>query len=611
MSKCSSTSTITLTSHSTITISRILPARYNEVFKNANISFLAKKLPDGHITASYFDATAQTDNVVHSDAHSFHAPSLRGHRSLWWGQSFFESTWNAIKSVGAAVETIVVTIIDVVEVLVTGDYDAHMTLDVATWTWNTEDGESSAGPINIDGKITCNDCYMHSELAFKFDLVINDYDIELATLVGEGDMVISAGSSVSVSAGTITNSVRVANLDMGGIHFMIGPVPVVLTATIPIDLGYEIMLSEAASFTIGARFAGSVSYGFTYTTRNGFERISKSEFQHSGGVTDVTVPERITAIVFVKPVVVIQVDHIGGPDIGVKAFLEYVIDKGTQDSWTDPCSGHPKLSMNAGLQATIGAHVNIMDILTKDFGSIAVFSTQLPILAGCLTGFNEIDDDHHLLLSADSQEARDAVFRVVHSSGKILADPETTNDRGTTYGTTWSGLFHGTPSNPKCALFPESRALVVQNLNAVIMGDPMIDVTMVSSDISNAELLNEGVKDFCCIHSAWSFRLAEGGATFLELKSTSGIEDYNERTAQNEADSTCFNTARISASHYYIGTYSENAMSISLTDTLGCASMTLNRVTPGTTGWFLHERLQARKAKKIEEEKAALALAEE
>lgn len=115
--------------------------------------------------------------------------------------------------------------------------------------------------------------------------------------------------------------------------------------------------------------------------------------------------------------------------------------QGSDDTWTSPCANHPKLSFNAGIQGTIGAHVNIMDIVKKEFPARAIFSIKKPILAGCLMGFNDIEDSESPLLShVDSTESLGAVHRVLHPSGKVLADPTYTND-GTSYGTTWYGTY--------------------------------------------------------------------------------------------------------------------------------------------------------------------------
>ena len=274
-------------------------------------------------------------------------------------------------------------------------------------------------------------------------------------------------------------------------------------------------MSSDATFTVGARFSGHAQYGFKYTDRYGFEAISDSNFDHSGGITDINVPDHLGAMIYVKPVMVIQVEHIGGPDIGLKTFLEYVIEKGTDDAWTSPCANHPKLSFNAGIQGTIGAHVNIMDIVKKESPSRAIFSIKKPILAGCIMGFNEIDEHSPLLSHTDSEESKNAVHRVLHESGKVLADPTYTND-GTAYGTTWFGTYKRTGSNAKCGSFPDFRTLAVQNVDATKLGDdPLVDVVIASSDAQNDD---NKKKDFCTRHSSWSWSGRGGSSGMLSME---------------------------------------------------------------------------------------------
>ena len=586
-----------------VEFSGLAQARYNDVFKNAKISFAASKFPDAHFETTNYDTSKQTANYVEGPFVRPLADNLRGGRRklfFGWGKKIFNSVWNGIKRVAKVVETVVKTVVMIVEVLATGDYDAHETIYHRELSWNTNDGGQSASSDVMIGRIKCGDCYMHADIEFRFDLVIDDYDVELAQLVGDGSYVLSAQSKVTVEGGTIADEVTAATVDMGSVHFMIGPVPVVLGATVPIDLGYEISMSSDASFTVGARFEGHAQYGFKYTDKFGFEAISDSNFEHSGGITDITVPDHLGAMIYVKPVMVIQVEHIGGPDIGLKTFLEYVLEKGIDDTWTSPCANLPKLSFNAGIQGTIGAHVNIMGVVKKEFPSRAIFSIKKPILAGCLVGYNDIADEHSALLShAESEESQNAVHRVLHESGKVMADPRYTND-GTAYGTTWFGTFKSDKSNPRCGAFPEFRTMAVQNVDATKLGDdPLVDVVIASSDAQNVDGKR---RDFCTRHSSWSWG-GRSGSLLMQPRSDEDFEEYVEHTADSDGDSSCLNSASITGSMYY-GTYTKNMETVSLTDSLGCTTIQLERIMPATTEWHLKKRLEAKEEKRRLEEEA-------
>ena len=222
-----------------------------------------------------------------------------------WCKKVSNSIWNGIKHVAKAVETVVKTIVIVVKFPVTGDYHAHETFYHKELSWNTNDrGNSASGGVMI-GKLRCNDCYMHAEVEFCFDLEINDFDVDLAQQLAEGSYILAAQSKVTVEGGTISEEGKAATVNMGSVHFMIGPVPIVLGDTVAIHLGYEISTSSDAFFDVSVRFEGHAQYGFKYTDCFGFEAISDSDFDHSRGITDITIPEQIGAIIYVKSVFVI------------------------------------------------------------------------------------------------------------------------------------------------------------------------------------------------------------------------------------------------------------------------------------------------------------------
>ena len=152
-------------------------------------------------------------------------------------------------------------------------------------------------------------------------------------------------------------------------------------------------------------------------------------------------------------------------------------------------------------------------------------------------------------------------------------------------------------SNPRCSSFPESRTLAVQNVDAMKLGtDPMVDVVIASSDAQNGDGQK---KNFCTRHSSWSWG-GRSGTILMEPRADDDFEEYVESTVDNEADSSCLNSASITTSRYY-GTYSANMDTVTLTDSLGCTTILLERVMPETTEWALRARAAAAVGAALEE----------
>jgi hypothetical protein len=97
------------------------------------------------------------------------------------------------------------------------------------------------------------------------------------------------------------------------------------------------------------------------------------------------------ADVYIMPVVNINIDHIGGPKIGFKGFVEPVIEFQSESpcSTSKPWGPAAKYTFNWGLQLTIGAFLNITvgdtSILPpKTWGPTQIFNLKWPLTSGCI-----------------------------------------------------------------------------------------------------------------------------------------------------------------------------------------------------------------------------------
>ncbi|GMH82090.1 hypothetical protein TrST_g9741 [Triparma strigata] len=599
---------------SSITFSNLSKASYSDCFKEAKIHFSTKKYPENHFTQRKLDVTKQTDRRKLSKRTTSPNSLRSSARRTNWFTDACTDVWNTVVDVAEEVESVVETVINVVVSLASGHYESHETLQGPEFAWNTQDGEKSDGPTKIDDVFTCDDCYMYAGVAFQFDLIINDYGLDLASLIVEGKMVLQVKLAADISSQyEVSNEVQAAEIEMDPIKFAVSGVPFVLDTKVPIMLGYDTKFDPKAQFSLDVRFEGDVSYGFKYSYDKGFQSISESNFDHRGDITDVNVPNTLTQTIYIKPVLVMTVDHIGGPDVGVKAYMEYIVDGGnySPDNFQDPCPNDPKLTFNAGLQATIGGHIDIEvageTLFKKDYDSVAVFSIKKPILSACLMSYNEVENDSPNLLEHGSAEAEKSVLRVLHPSGKVwdAGDIDNTWNDGSVYGTTWYGTLTRNDDDDyhrsSCDNFPEFRTLTLQNIGVTKTGSgDMIDLVVVSSDAQDASTSASGNSDYCTQYSSWilsCYGEARYGGSFIfkPIETPNNLVDYVGFTAMdsygnpNPDDSSCLNSASIRAG--YSGDFSANYETLTMFDSLGCSKIELHRVHEDTTEWKIRQKM--------------------
>ena len=121
----------------------------------------------------------------------------------------------------------------------------------------------------------------------------------------------------------------------------------VINVTIPVHAGYTFDLDVSGSIRATGSMGGGAKYGSQYlpkdqTATGGFQYIHSHSFEHTGAITS---SEQVTAqveslkyiclvlctniswqvVVYVMLVINIQIDHIGGPNIAIKGFVEPIV----------------------------------------------------------------------------------------------------------------------------------------------------------------------------------------------------------------------------------------------------------------------------------------------
>lgn len=105
-------------------------------------------------------------------------------------------------------------------------------------------------------------------------------------------------------------------MEFDDIQISIDGIPIVISLSIPVALGYSLDVSNAVALSFRGQVHGPLSYGLSYQKGrehgDDLEIITKSAFTHGGVVT--TLPEEnANLMLYIMPVVQIHVHHLGVP----------------------------------------------------------------------------------------------------------------------------------------------------------------------------------------------------------------------------------------------------------------------------------------------------------
>lgn len=394
----------------------------------------------------------------------------------------------------------------------------------------------------------------------------------------------------------------------------VGPLPVVIGIAVPVHVGFDISATFDSSLSMGLSASGSVKYGISYDSSNGFVPISQSSYTHKGSLGSLTpgpTSDSTTLQLYVMPVAVVNVEYIGGPNVGLKGFAEFAISAGTEATCGDqkgtnidmveakplepvmktnhqmeedllaltqsdvqaspsPQPAPPAVGVQAsvglGLQATIGGKISIHapsmpPIYTHTFAPKAVYSMKWPITSGCIStyvGEAPPDDEAHTYT---------LVPPIAPVPRLAAGDPITSvylKNSGTVPGTTWHGTITRLKTSGDCASYPATQVLSLQLINVPYDGS----LTLVGANNYNTYSSGDTSGEACVVQSGFTANwYASGSLTVMPATSNS---DYSGCTLSPPKQP-----------YGYAGTFTAGWKSISAQDsmqwcvkprTLACAS---------------------------------------
>jgi hypothetical protein len=121
-----------------------------------------------------------------------------------------------------------------------------------------------------------------------------------------------------------------------------------------------------------------------YTPTDGLQLIHTNSFTPTGSFP-AQVSANIGVAVYIQPIVIITIDHIGGPNVGLKATLLGTIG---YDSSKATCPG--TISLNLQVALTLGADIDIAfadhTLYQKSFAPALLASWSTPLVTNCFGG---------------------------------------------------------------------------------------------------------------------------------------------------------------------------------------------------------------------------------
>jgi len=375
------------------------PAGFAEMFQSARLSFKTTMFPKAH----------HLHDLAQDPAHRAAFKSYLSHVNVdseadaklgWWPFSAITKVVDDFKALGQKVADVVKTVVHVAVAIATGTVDYDHTEDLASLRWNYD--ASSSGHVErdnwvIDDSVTCVACFLDLEVGFHMDLHIRDFELVSVAAWIEGQMTSQVNMNLDAEAQyNRANDTVLATVKVPDIDIVIGEIPMTISITIPVHAGYVFDLDATATVSAKGKMSGQVKYGFQYMPQDtsplgGFPYIHFNSMDHEGLAVNMSLDVSAQLDVYIMPVIDISIDHLGGPNIGIKGFVEPVI----QFKSSSPCNRGSSpwgpgstYTINWGLQLTIGARLDVtlgpIHVLDKSWGPDQIFHIKWPLSSGCL-----------------------------------------------------------------------------------------------------------------------------------------------------------------------------------------------------------------------------------
>lgn len=545
-------------------------AHLAEYFKDLKLRFHTQRYPKKRVHGNAPADPVVSNRRLLSNASS---PHVGG-----WFSNALSAAWNGIKTIGSDVEKVVDATVHTIKDLVDGDLDASGEADTSfDWNFDSASSKAKVDNIEVDESVSCEGCFAHAELGVHLNLDIESHQVSLVEAYVEGKASASSGSKISSSGSAQSSYDKVVytyTLDTPIVIFL-GPVPVTIDLTVPFHVGYEMSADFQAAVEASYSASGDVKYGVKYDSSisDDLLPISVETFTHDGTLGDFYLDATANLVLYVMPVAIFEVEYIGGPTFGLKTFLEFDMDVGTEvecPSSEIPRVSEPlveasaaaanraddgayKVTTNLGFHISVGAkidiHIGDEHLYQKEFPEKGIWSKKvnIPQGTGCFepgTNGRKMIAPHRHLYKERPQDTDNLVS-----------------------GTTWEGTV--TNQGGSCSDFPKLQQINLQ-ITRVGFNDPQRggDAFFIGS-IHYADYDDDNTGQACVIQSGFSASWRPGGFQLLFEQDASSPDssDYSACT-KGPPDSSWINR--------FLGSWSGDGWSeIDAQDANGCMILKL------------------------------------
>lgn len=265
----------------------------------------------------------------------------------------------------------------------------------------TVDATNTSGhqKYNVDGEVWLSDTFARFESSLVFELDIDSYVIRKVQTYAKGTAQINVEGHAHISG----SFQKHGNKSLGTFavphapKFSIFGIPFVFDIKVPTEVGYDFSSTGSVQLDASATASGAIKYGFIGTCSDtavsscGFHQYSEYDYDHQAppfNVAEFDAEVNANLEIYLLPTVVITVDHIGGPNMAVKTYLEQKFGAGNH--YCEQKEGYDLQAItNVGLEVTAGADVNIgvmgHEFWDHSWGPWGVWSKKMPIWSGCLS----------------------------------------------------------------------------------------------------------------------------------------------------------------------------------------------------------------------------------
>ena len=330
-----------------------------------------------------------------------------------------------------------------------------------TKTANSTVGSSgSSHDADITG--TCENCYAHVGATITLAIDISGGSLQSASVIMSGDAKIQATLDMTIDGQyNYTKQKLIRSLQTPSLTFFLAGVPIRMSIGTPVYLGFDATVSGALHLTADMAMSATMKSGFTYTGGD-THFINDLSFSESGSGVNLVKVDDVSATVrfFLLPIPALNVDYMGGPTVGLKTYVEAVVDNAQTASQT--CSTGPSVVTNAGLDGTIGADIHIglagKNLYSKKYDSVSTFSL------------------HHILKKAFCPGSSSSSTA---SSGRRLQQSSSGLGAWSQIGNVWQGAQVYTGAGSRCSQsdYPAYVSISLQLVDVINTGSgPIVDL---------------------------------------------------------------------------------------------------------------------------------------